>query len=129
MKHVVAAIIRRADGRFLIAQRKAGLRLEYKWEFPGGKVEDGEKPEDALVRELLEEFSIQCEVKSFVCDSVFHYESVSIRLSGYLTEWISGSMILNDHVQIKWVTLSEMQQYDLAEADKPLANKLSDMFS
>jgi 8-oxo-dGTP diphosphatase len=129
MKHVVAAIIGRDDGKFLIAQRKAGLKLEYKWEFPGGKVEGDEQPEDALARELLEEFGIQCKVNAFVCDSIFHYESVSIRLSGYLTEWVSGSMVLNDHAQIKWVTLREMQQFDLAEADKPMLNKLIELFN
>ena len=79
MLTVVAGIIER-DGLILIAQRKPGDRLAHQWEFPGGKVEPGETPEQALVRELREEFAVETEVGAYVGRSVFAYEHVTVEL-------------------------------------------------
>ena len=123
--HVVAAIIEK-DKRFLIAQRKAGSHMASKWEFPGGKVERGESPEQSLMRELFEEFGIRAEIGDFIGESTFDYGNVSIWLSAYRVTSFLGDFKLNDHEQIAWVKLQELPSYDLADADIPIARKLTE---
>ena len=123
MLTVVAGIIRR-DRAILIAQRKRGDRLEYKWEFPGGKLEPGETPEQALVRELREEFAIETEVREFVGGSTFSYDDLSIELLAYRVVECSGSFVLNDHEAIRWVPVAELAAYDFAPADWPIVRCL-----
>ncbi|MBI2670255.1 MAG: (deoxy)nucleoside triphosphate pyrophosphohydrolase [Candidatus Yanofskybacteria bacterium] len=123
---VVAAIIEK-DGEFLIAKRKKGKHLEEKWEFPGGKIEVHETPEKCLERELKEEFGILVKARNFVAESIFDYGNVKIRLLGYKAKYISGEFNLNDHDEIKWVVADELVKFDLAEADIPLAKKVSNL--
>jgi len=119
---VTAGIIER-DGQILIAQRKKGSRLEYKWELPGGKLEEGETPEECLVRELREEFGVETRVKSFFGESKYTY-TISIEMQAYKVEYLGGEFRLNSHEQIRWIHSSELSQFDFAEADKPLIEKL-----
>ena len=123
---VTAGIIER-DGKILIAQRKKGSRLEYKWELPGGKLEEGETPEECLVRELHEEFGVETRVKSFFGESKYTYSHISIEMQAYKVEYLGGEFKLNSHEQIKWVSPSEMQLYDFAEADKPIVKKIIEL--
>lgn len=123
MIDVTAAIIKKGD-RFLIAKRSKGKHLEYKWEFPGGKVEHKEKPEACLRRELEEEFGILVEVNDFLAESIFEYKDKKIRLLGYMVEHISGEFQLNDHDEIRWISITDFDKYDFAEADIPLIEKL-----
>jgi 8-oxo-dGTP diphosphatase len=120
---VTAGIIER-DGQILIAQRKKGSRLEYKWELPGGKLEEGETPEECLVRELHEEFGVETRVKSFFGESKYTYSYISIDMLAYRVEYLGGEFRLNSHEQFRWVHPSELSQFDFAEADKPLIEKL-----
>ena len=120
---VTAAIIEN-DGKFLIAKRKKGKHLENKWEFPGGKIEKQETPEECLARELKEEFGIIAEVGSFVAESPFQYGDRKIRLLGYRAKYISGEFRLNAHDEIKWVAANEFSGFDFAEADLPLIEKI-----
>ena len=120
---VTAALIEK-DGKFLIARRKPGKHLEGKWEFPGGKIEGLETPEECLRRELREEFEIETKVGEFVAESVFEYETIRVRLLGYRVEYISGEFRLNDHDKIEWIHPSEFDTCDLAPADIPIAQKL-----
>ena len=121
--NVTAAIIEK-DGKFLIAKRKAGGHLVGKWEFPGGKIEEKETPEECLRRELLEEFGITAEINNFVGDSVFDYGDRQIRLLGYKATYLSGEFRLTAHDEIKWVSPQELSQYDFAAADISLVQKL-----
>ncbi len=121
--NVTAAIIEK-DGRFLIAKRKKGKHLEGKWEFPGGKIEKQETPEMCLVRELEEEFGITAEIADFVAESIFNYGDRTIRLLGYHAKYISGEFRLNAHDEIRWISLSEFNKFDFAEADIPLIEKI-----
>src|SRR3989344_7255961 len=121
---VTAAIIEK-NGKFLIARRKKGKHLEYKWEFPGGKVEQQETSEECLVRELKEEFGIIAEVSDFVTESIFDYGDRKIRLLGYRAKYVSGKFKLNAHDKIKWIFASEFGKFDFAEADLPLIEKIS----
>ena len=79
---VTCAIIEN-EGKILIARRAADQKLAGKWEFPGGKVEDGESPEECLKRELEEEFGIQVEVGEFITSNNHHYDHISIELLAF----------------------------------------------
>jgi 8-oxo-dGTP diphosphatase len=123
MKQVAAAVIEK-DGKVLIAQRKAGDALAGKWEFPGGKLEPGETPEQCLRRELMEEFGVDTEIGAFVCSSRFEYNHFHIELLAYRVRHIAGEFRLNDHAAILWVNPGELLNYDLASADIPVVNIL-----
>ena len=128
MKTVTAAIMH-VDGKILIARRKKGDALENKWEFPGGKLEPGETPEQCLARELREEFGIQTQIKDFFASSSFEYKHISIELLAYDVEYLSGQFHLNDHQEIQWIRPEELENYDFSEADIPIARKLKARFA
>lgn len=123
MIKVVAGIIT-DNNKVLIAQRKKGKHLEYKWEFPGGKIEENETDEQALERELKEEFNIKVKVEDYITESVYDYDEKTIYLKAYLVKYISGEFLLNDHEQIKWVSKEDLLNYELAPADVPIAKKV-----
>ena len=120
----VTAAIMINNGQLLIAQRKSTGKLPNKWEFPGGKVESGETPEDCLKREMDEEFSIDVSVGEFLGESIYHYDHGSIRLLAYRTTWIAGELSLKDHRALKWINIDEIIDYDFAPADIPFVVKL-----
>lgn len=121
---VTAAVIEK-DGKILIAKRKHGSLLGGKWEFPGGKLEKGETPEQCLKRELLEEFGIVTEIGEHVSSVVHSYTSEwIIKLMAYRTTVISGIFNLNDHEEIKWVRPADLATYDFPEADQPIVDLL-----
>jgi len=124
MTSVTAAIIIK-DGKLLIAQRLKGDALAHKWELPGGKIEEGETPEECLERELLEEFSVQIKVGEFIIKSIYHYDHISIELLAFLIEEIIGEFIINDHEEIEWISVDEVGYYDFADADKPIINEIT----
>ena len=119
MQIVTAAILFK-DGRILIAKRKKGDHLENKWEFPGGKLEPGETPEECLRRELFEEFSIETRVGEFVCSSRYTYRHGCIELRAFKVEYLSGRLTIHDHEEIAWALPGELGNYDFAEADIPI---------
>lgn len=123
MIDVVCAILQK-DDCFLLARRKQGGSLAGYWEFPGGKVEPGETPEQALYRELKEELAIETVVGEHIDDSVFDYKDKLICLKGYLTEYVSGEFELDSHDEIVWVPAQELLNYQLAPADVPLVKQL-----
>ncbi len=123
MRQVTAAIIEK-DGKILIAQRKRGDALAGKWEFPGGKLEPGETPEQCLRRELMEELGIDSKIGRFVCSSKFEYKHLPIELLAYMAVHLSGEFKLNDHDRIEWVIPGDLKKYDFASADIPVVNVL-----
>ena len=125
---VTAAILEK-DGRIIIAQRKSKDHLAGKWEFPGGKIEPGETPEECLARELKEEFNIEVSVGDFLGSNIHHYDHISIELMAFRTIWVGGEINSTDHKDYKWVTIDELDQFDFAPADRPFVDKLiSGMF-
>jgi 8-oxo-dGTP diphosphatase len=122
MRQVTAAIMEK-DGKILIAKRKQTSTLGGKWEFPGGKIELGETPEQCLKRELREEFGVEIEVNEFICSSQCAYSHIDIELMAYKAKYISGDFQLNVHDEIKWVNIDEARKVDLAEADRPILDK------
>ena len=121
---VTAAVIER-DGRVLVAQRGSGDPLSGKWEFPGGKIEPGETPERCLVREIREELGIEVRVQEFLCSSRFAYDHVTVELLAYRCAWVSGEIRLDAHQAVLWTTAGDIDRLDLAEADLPIALRLS----
>jgi 8-oxo-dGTP diphosphatase len=123
MKTVTAAILI-IDGRILIAKRRLGDRLAEKWEFPGGKIEQGETPEQCLGREMQEEFQIQVSIGKFLGESIYHYDHGSIRLIAYRTYWEKGELIPKAHEEYQWVSKDQLKDYDFAPADIPFVEML-----
>ena len=124
---VTAAIIMR-DGKFLIAQRKMNDNIfGGLWEFPGGKVEDGETPEECMSRELKEELDIEVEVGEMIISNKHKYPQGIFELLAYKVKHISGKIILNVHDEIKWVTCDEMSNFEFPPADIPIIEKLKDI--
>ena len=125
---VVAAALVDSDGRVLIAQRPEGKQLAGLWEFPGGKVEPGETPETALIRELEEELGIvvkQACLAPFVFAS-HTYESFHLLMPLYLIRRWEGEPESKEHKALKWVRPNDMGQYPMPPADDPLVAWLRD---
>ena len=120
---VVAAVISQED-KILIARRKKGKHLELKWEYPGGKLENDEKEDDALKRELKEEFSIEASIGKYLTESFYEYDSININLKAYLVDSFSGDFKLADHDKIEWIKIEDIKKYDFAPADIPINNYL-----
>jgi 8-oxo-dGTP diphosphatase len=122
-KIVVAAVIER-DGAFLIAQRRATDRFPGLWEFPGGKVDPGESPEEALRRECQEELAIEIEVNR-IRDVIFHrYEAFSVLLLFYNCRIVRGEPQPIECSDPRWVPLNELDDYPLLPGDLPFVERL-----
>ena len=122
---VVAGILTRGES-FLIARRRDGKSLAGYWEFPGGKLEDNETPEEALTRELKEEFSIDVLVEDYIGRAEYDYDHISIELLAYRASIHTGEFQLTDHDAIEWVTLEQASSYKLAPADIPILRQLGE---
>ena len=97
---VTAAIF--VDGqKVLIARRKSSGHLAGMWEFPGGKIEPNETPEDCLKRELREELNIEVDVERHFATNIHHYDHMTIELLAYRVRWVSGELNLNAHQAVK----------------------------
>ena len=112
-------------GKVLIAKRKPTVKLANLWEFPGGKVEDGETPEQCLIRELREEFEIEVEVGEHLGTSVHEYDFGTIELMAFRTEVLDGEMKLNDHTEVAWVESEDLGRYKLAPAHIPFVDMIT----
>ena len=123
MKDVTAAIIRKDDS-VLICCRSPGENLAGKWEFPGGKIELGETPEECLGREIREELSVDSIIGVFFMESIFYYDNGVIRLLGYECELLSEKFDLCVHSEATWAPIRSLIDYDFAPADLPFVNKL-----
>ena len=123
-KLVVAALVRR-DGRVLMSRRRSDQAMPLLWEFPGGKVEPGEAPVDALAREVREELG--CEVRvGRIHEVVFHaYEAFDLVMLVYGCEIISGVPAALQVAEVAWVQAAELPGLDLLPADYPLARALA----
>lgn len=121
---VVAALIKK-DGKVLIAKRATGDENTLgKWEFPGGKVELNESEENAIEREIKEEFEMNIKANEFIVNNVCEYPNRTIDLRLYDCEYVSGEFKLHDHFECSWVNIENLLEYDLAPADIPLAKYL-----
>jgi 8-oxo-dGTP diphosphatase len=126
---VAACALIDPDGRVLIAQRPANKSMAGLWEFPGGKVEAGERPEEALIRELQEELSIT--VKE-ACLAPFTFASHSyagfhLLMPLYVCRKWDGVLVAKEHQALKWVKPKDLRSYPMPPADLPLIAMLVDL--
>ena len=124
--HVVAGVIADARGRILLARRTEGRDLAGLWEFPGGKVDPGETPEQALTRELYEELGIEARVGEAVIAVPQQYPNKRLRLDvRHIAAW-SGSVKGLDGQALVWVPPHKLASYSMPDADRPVVAALRD---
>lgn len=122
---VVAAILCYED-EILCVQRPA-YELPYiskKWEFPGGKIEEGETKKDALKRELAEELNISPLIEDLFLTVVHQYPDFELTMHSFICKVKFKDIILNEHISSKWLKYEELDQLDWAAADIPIMKKL-----
>lgn len=122
---VVAGLICE-NGRVLVCQRKVNAAFPLKWEFPGGKVENGERYEDALRRELREELQIEVETATKIYDHQHTYTGVSqVNLTFFHVQKYQGEVKNLIFEQIAWVEFEKLLDFDFLEGDLPLIQRLA----
>lgn len=119
---VVAAIIRKGD-RIFVTQRGYGEWKDW-WEFPGGKMEQGEKPEDALRREIREELSTEINVDDFLCTVEYDYPKFHLKMHCYLCSLLTEALHLNEHEAARWLDKEEIYSVKWLPADIQVINTL-----
>ena len=117
MKHieVVAAIIRKGD-KIFATQRGYGDFKDW-WEFPGGTMEAGETPEEALTREIREELSAEISVDEFLCTVEYDYPQFHLTMHCYLCSLIGEALHLNEHEAARWLTKEQLDSVKWLPAD------------
>jgi 8-oxo-dGTP diphosphatase len=127
MRRVVAAVIERGDRRFLIGQRRRGDTSALKWEFPGGKVRDGEKLEQALARELQEELEATLIASREIAQVRHHYANFpeELEIHFFAAQIASGEITPHSFEQVAWVLPKELGQYDFLTANRELIAHLA----
>lgn len=118
---VVCALILRGSS-VLLAQRPVGKHLALKWEFPGGKVESGEAPEQAILREIEEELGCEIAVVSALPRSHHEYDRGTVEMIPFICRLLgrSSEPVAHEHAALAWVAEGELEKYDLAPADWPV---------
>jgi len=96
------------------------MSLPLKWEFPGGKIDKGESPEECLKRELVEELGIQVCVRKNLPVTTHHYPTFKVTLHPYICSINSGEIVLNEHDAITWLPPEKLYTLDWSEADLPV---------
>jgi 8-oxo-dGTP diphosphatase len=126
---VVACALVDADGRVLIAQRPAGKQLAGLWEFPGGKVEPGETPEQTVVRELREEIGVETQIPCLapLTFASHEYETFHLLMPLYVCRRFTGTPKPIEVAAIKWVRPNRLRDYPMPPADAPLIPFLIDL--
>lgn len=99
------------------------MKLPLKWEFPGGKLEEGENEIDCIKREINEEINIDIEVLEKLSNSLFDYRNFKINLIPFTANYVSGEIILTEHKDYKLLDKSELLNLDWAEADLPIVKE------
>ena len=119
---VVAAILHR-DGAYFATQRGYG-EFEGMWEFPGGKIEQGESSEDALKREIQEELGIDITIDEFLCTTNYDYPSFHLTMHCYICSIEAGEIVLREHKSACWLTAETLDSVEWLPADKEVIDKL-----
>lgn len=120
--HVACAIIEE-EGKVLAAQRSATMSLPLKWEFPGGKIETGESPEECLMRELMEELGVSVLVGTALSPATHGYPDFAVTLYPFTCRLAGGVITMHEHHDLKWIEPPRMRELDWAAADLPVISE------
>ena len=123
MVEVVSALIRR-EGKFLICQRPENKARALLWDFVGGKVEQGETKEQALIRECGEELGITVAVGTVFAEVVHKYPDITVHLTLFNATIAEGTPIRKEHKDIRWIVPSEIPEYEFCPADIGILQKI-----
>ena len=120
-KHILVtcAIIER-DGLVLAAQRSSSMSMPGKWEFPGGKINPGERPEDCLYREIVEELAIDIAISKPLPQSTHAYPQITVTLHPFICSIKAGAITLHEHTAVTWLPPERLPALDWSEADLPV---------
>lgn len=121
---VVAAIIENENAEILCALRSKEMSMSKLWEFPGGKVEENESIDDAIVREIKEELNCHIEFISEFHENTHEYEKVIVNLIAVKCKLIKGQPIANEHAKLLWMPIEYLETLNWAPADIPAVKKL-----
>lgn len=121
--NVVGAVVVR-DGTILSAQRSASMSLPGMWEFPGGKIEAGETPEQALRREMQEELLCTIDVGAHVETTSFEYDFGVVTLTTFYATLVEGEPRLTEHAEIRWIAAADLDSVTWAPADVPAVHQI-----
>lgn len=124
---VVAAVIHNEKNEILCALRSPLMTLPNLWEFPGGKIEEGESHEAALIREIQEELDIHIKVGENVEDTYYEYEQFTIQLTSYFATINAGSVNPTEHAELRWVKNDKLLELEWAPADIPAVEKVRNL--
>jgi 8-oxo-dGTP diphosphatase len=117
--HVACAIIEQ-EGKVLAAQRSANMTLPLKWEFPGGKIEACESPEECLIRELKEELGVSVFIGGALSPATHRYTDFTVTLYPFTCRLAGGIITPYEHHALKWIEPERMPELDWAAADLPV---------
>ena len=124
---VSAAVIHR-DGKIFATQRGYG-EYKGKWEFPGGKREEGESGEEALYREIREELDSKVKIEKLICTTDYDYPTFHLTMDVYLASLVEGKLTLLEHEDAKWVSLDSIDDLDWLPADWSVIDEIKKHFS
>ncbi len=125
---VVAAIIISPQNKVLIAQRGSNKKFAGKWEFAGGKIENGESHQEALHRELHEEFGLSFTIGKFFKTIYHKYPDFNLILHSYFVDFLEQELKLTEHQSIQWVSPNEIEEFDFVEADLCIVEELMNKY-
>ena len=125
MLEVVCGVITNSQGQYLACLRPAGKHLGGLWEFPGGKVDRGENPIEALIRELREELAVEVTVGGPLNPVEWDYGGKWIRLLPFYCEIAAGELVAVEHAALRWCFPSQFDELTWADADKPILQEIS----
>lgn len=124
---VVAAIIK--DGEKILATQRGYGDFKGGWEFPGGKVEPGETPEAALIREIKEELDTEIAVDKYIHTVEYDYPTFHLSMKCYVCHVVEGALVLNEHDASKWLTKETLYTVDWLPADQEIIPKIEDILN
>jgi len=126
---VVGAVVTNSKDEVLCALRSPVMSLPNLWEFPGGKIEPGERPEESLHREILEELNCTIQVGTRIETTRHEYDKVIVELSTFQSTIVSGEPQALEHAELRWVPVKQLDSLDWAPADIPAVKKIMKAFS